>query len=55
MVARGGWWQSRSPTGNLGKQDAGDHKGPHHPTSATLAPTDTDGHPTFNMTHDHIH
>jgi len=39
---RGG---GRSCSSKIGarEQDAGDHKGPHHPTSTTLAPTDVDG------------
>src|SRR6266571_5488448 len=39
-----GWGGGRvSPRGEPGEQDAGDHKGPPNPTSASLAPTDVDG------------
>ena len=40
MVARGMGGDRVSPRGEPGEQDAGDHKGPHHPTSSALAPTD---------------
>ena len=40
MVARGVGGDRVSPRGEPGEQDAGDHKGPHHPTSSALAPTD---------------
>ncbi len=31
------------PTWKGDEQDAGDPKGPHHPTSTALAPTDVEG------------
>src|SRR5207248_4785111 len=43
MVARGVGWGRVSPKCQRDEQDAGDHKGPPNPTSATLAPTDVDG------------
>ncbi len=43
MVARGVGGDRVPPRLEPREQDAGDHKGPHHPTSTTLAPTDVDG------------
>ncbi len=40
MVARGVGCGRVPPKCQRDEQDAGDHKGPHHPTSSTLAPTD---------------
>ena len=42
MVARGVGVIVFPPTWKPDQQDAGDPKGPHHPTSAALAPTDVD-------------
>ena len=40
MVARGVGGDRVPPRWKPEEQDAGDHKGPHHHTSAALAPTD---------------
>ena len=40
MVARGVGGDRVSPSWKRDEQDAGDHEGPHHPASSTLAPTD---------------
>ena len=43
MVARG-WGGDRDPPRcEPGEQDAGDHEGPPHHPSSTLAPTECDG------------
>ncbi|HEX6554740.1 MAG TPA: hypothetical protein VF026_18385 [Ktedonobacteraceae bacterium] len=40
MVARGWGWDRVPPSWEPGELDAGDHEGPPHHPSATLAPTE---------------